>query len=236
MRKAVFFDLDGTLLPLDMELFSRLYFAAVEDSGLMEHIHPTEGRAIFGEGIYAMLGNDGRRSNADVFFEIALRRSALSRPGFEALMDGFYRGGYRHMRQSTHRDARVPQIVSALKGKGYRLILSTQPVFPPIATNQRVEWAGLSPQDFEYISYYDNSNWCKPNLGYYREILQKTGLGAQECYIVGNDVREDMCAVALGFEGFLLTEQLIGNLEDAPECQKGDYSALAGFAKDLPPI
>lgn len=236
MRKAVFFDLDGTLLPLNMELFSQLYFAAVKDGGVMERIHPVDGREIFGKGIYAMLGNDGKASNADVFFNTIGQYSTLSRSDFEAVMDEFYRGSYRRMRESTRPDARVPQIVSVLKEKGYRLILSTQPVFPAIATRQRVEWAGLLPEDFEYISYYDNSGWCKPSLDYYREMLKKTELSAGECYIVGNDVREDMCAVTLGFEGFLLTEQLIGKLEDAPECQKGDYSALAEFARALPPI
>ncbi len=236
MRKAVFFDLDGTLLPMDMAQFSRLYYAAVDDHGVMEHIHPTNGHEIFGKGIYAMLGNNGKASNADVFFGTIGRYSPVSRTSFETVMDEFYRGSYPRMKDSTQPEPLVPEIVATLKAKGYRLILSTQPVFPPVATNQRVQWAGLSPDDFEYISYYVNSGWCKPSPDYFREILRNTGLHAEECYIVGNDVREDMGAVALGFEGFLVTSQLIGKLEDAPECKKGDYSALAEFVKGLPEI
>ena len=92
------------------------------------------------------------------------------------------------------------QTVDILKQKGYRLVLATNPLFPPVATNQRVAWAGLSPHDFEYISYYDNSSYCKPSPKYYHEILDALQLRADECYIVGNDTKEDMSAMALGFE------------------------------------
>jgi FMN phosphatase YigB (HAD superfamily) len=235
MRKAVFFDLDGTLLPLDMELFISLYYEAIEDNGVMRLIHPENGHEIFEKAIHAMMANDGRATNADVFCGVIERLSGMDRHRFTEIMDAFYHSGYKRIRAGAQREARVSEAVETLKGKEYRLIISTNPLFPAVATNQRVEWAGLDPSDFEYVSYYDNSSFCKPNPGYYREILAKTGLDARECYIVGNDVREDMSAVALGFKGFLLTDHLIGDLERAPECQKGDYSALLAFAKSLPP-
>jgi FMN phosphatase YigB (HAD superfamily) len=202
----------------------------------MESIHPTDGNEIFGKAIYAMMGNDGHATNADVFFGTVDRLSGVRREDFLAVMDKFYAGEFKCIRASASAEPRVPQMIDTLKRKGYRLILSTQPIFPSAATNQRVQWAGLSPDDFEYISYYDNSSFCKPQHDYFREILQKRGLEADECYIVGNDVKEDMAAVSLGFTGFLLTDHLIGDLEQAPPCQKGDYSALAAFAENLPPI
>lgn len=236
MRKAVFFDLDGTLLPLDVEMFIHLYYGAIHDCGIMRSISPTNGRKIFEKGVYAMIDNDGRASNSDVFFATIDRFSGIGRQRLLELMNGFYSGDYHSIRPSTRTEARVSEVITTLKRKGYRLILSTNPLFPAIATDLRVRWAGLSPSDFEYISYYDNSSYCKPNPEYYREILEKTGLCADECYMVGNDVKEDMCAVTLGFEGFLLTDYLIGDLERAPQCKKGDYSALLDFARSLPPV
>ncbi len=235
MRKAVFFDLDGTLLPLDMDMFIRQYYEAIHDMGIMRRIHAHSGHEIFQKAVYAMIANDGRATNADVFFSMIDRLSDIGSDNLLALMEGFYNGGYRRIRESAKCDPRAAEVIRTLKSKGYRLILSTNPMFPDIATDQRVKWAGLSPNDFEYISYYDNSSFCKPNLGYFREILKKTGLNAQECYIVGNDVNEDMCAVTLGFKGFLLTDHLIGDIAQAPECAKGDYAALLGFVKGLPP-
>lgn len=236
MRKAVFFDLDGTLLPLDLEMFIGLYFEAIEANGMMRSIDPTSGHKIFEKAIHAMMANDGRATNAEVFLGTIERLSSLGRQRFLEMADIFYNGDYKRIHVSAQSDPRVPEMIAVLKEKGYRLILSTNPLFPGIATNQRVEWAGLSPSDFEYISVYDNSSYCKPHPGYYIEILRKAGLSADECYIVGNDVKEDMSAVALGFEGFLLTDHLIGDLEHAPECRKGDYAALLDFVKSLPPL
>lgn len=236
MRKAVFFDLDGTLLPLDMDMFIRLYYEAIHDNGIMRRIHAHSGHEIFQKAVYAMIANDGHTTNAEVFFSMIDQLSDIGSDNLLTLMEGFYNGDYRRIRESAKCEPRAAEVIHTLKSKGYRLILSTNPLFPGIATDQRVEWAGLSPKDFEYISYYDNSSYCKPHPGYYREILKKTRLNAQECYIIGNDVKEDMCAVTLGFEGFLLTDHLIGDISQAPECAKGDYAALLGFVKGLPPV
>lgn len=236
MRKAVFFDLDGTLLPLDMDMFTRLYFEAIGESGIMWQIDPVNGHQIFHKAIYAMLANDGRATNRDVFDAAIDQSSDIGSAQLTDLMNGFYNGGYKRLRESALRKEHVPEMIGILKEKGYRLILSTNPLFPAVATNQRVEWAGLKSEDFEYISYYDNSSYCKPHLGYYREILGKIGLNADECYMVGNDVREDMCAVQLGYEGFLVTDHLLGELSQAPDCMQGDYAALLDFAKGLPSV
>ncbi len=236
MRKAVFFDLDGTLLPLDMDMFTRLYFEAIEESGIMRQIDPVRGQPIFHKAIYAMLANDGHATNRDVFNAVIDQLSDIGSARLLELMNGFYNGGYKRLRESALRKEHVPEIIGILMEKGYRLILSTNPLFPAVATDQRVEWAGLRPEDFEYISYYDNSSYCKPHLGYYREILCKTGLNADECYMVGNDVREDMCAVELGFKGFLVTDHLLGDLSQALECIQGDYTVLLDFVKSLPKV
>ena len=68
MRKAVFFDLDGTLLPLDMGEFLRLYFTAVKESGFYSRISEKSGEKIFNAAVYAMLKNDGKALNSEVFF------------------------------------------------------------------------------------------------------------------------------------------------------------------------
>ena len=92
---------------------------------------------------------------------------------------------------------------------GYRVALATNPLFPAIATHSRVRWAGLQPEDFDHITTYENSSFCKPNPLYYREILDRLGLRAEECVMVGNDALEDVAAAKLGLPVFLLTHSLI---------------------------
>ena len=233
MRKAVFFDLDGTLLPLDMHRFSRIYYKMIKRAGFFDRISKDKGEDIFKKAIYAMFANDGRALNRDVFFETIEKLSGVSGQALLPYMESFYRNEYKKVKRCTRTDKRAVETVMELKRKGLRLILATNPVFPEIATDQRIAWASLSPSDFEYISYYDNSSYFKPNPKYYQDILDKTGLLASECYIVGNDVTEDMSATALGFKGFLVLDHVIGDMERAPECEQGNYSDLLDFARSL---
>ena len=236
MKKAVFFDLDGTLLPLDMDKFMAAFMKVVVESGFFEKISAEAGEDIFWRALLAMLDNDGRALNRDVFFEVIAAESGADRDELIAHMEAFYRGEFLRLQHVTRADKHVKRTVEVLKDKGYRLILATNPLFPPVATNTRVRWAGLKPEDFEYITYYDNSHYCKPKAGYFQEILERTGLAAEECYIVGNDVRDDLSAVELGFEAFLVLDHVIGDIEKGPPCQKGSYSDLLRFAKNLPKI
>ena len=68
MRKAVFFDLDGTLLPLDMEDFLHVYYTQIEKSGFYDILGPN-GRQAFMKAVYAMLINNGSALNKDVFYK-----------------------------------------------------------------------------------------------------------------------------------------------------------------------
>ena len=92
---------------------------------------------------------------------------------------------------------------------GYRVALATNPIFPSIATCARIRWAGLTPEDFAFVTTYENSAYCKPNPDYYRDAAQRLGLSPEECLMVGNDAQEDMIAETTGMKVFLLTDCLI---------------------------
>ena len=128
--------------------------------------------------------------------------------------------------ETKHRLSRL----GLLHEKGIRVILATNPIFPAVATESRIRWAGMEPSDFEFYTTYENINYCKPSLEYYKEILNRLDLRAEECLMVGNDVGDDMVARHLGMQVFLLTEDLInyGNT-DISEFPNGDFDALTGF-------
>jgi len=236
MRKAVFFDLDGTLLPLDMDTFIYAYKKAIAGNGFYNWISEDNGEEIFGRAVVAMVTNDGRALNRDVFLDALSAESGADRNMLLDHMNEFYTNEYLQLESATQANEYVKRTIDILKEKGYRRILATNPLFPPVATDMRVKWAGLDPTDFEYITYYDNSHYCKPNKKYFEEILDHTRLKAEECYIVGNDVRDDLSAVGLRCEAFLVLDHVIGDIEKGPECQKGNYSDLLRFAEKLPRI
>ena len=109
-------------------------------------------------------------------------------------------------------------------------MLATNPLFPAIATESRIRWAGLNKDDFELYTTYENSCFCKPNLDYYREILSRLGLQPEECLMVGNDVGDDMVARELGMQVFLLTDCLINKTNaDLSQYPHGGFDELMAY-------
>ena len=91
--------------------------------------------------------------------------------------------------------------------------MATNPIFPAIATESRIRWAGLEPEEFELYTTYENTCYCKPNPDYYRDLLQRLDCQAEECLMIGNDVEEDMIAESIGMKVFLLTDCMIKKKE-----------------------
>ena len=124
--------------------------------------------------------------------------------------------------------------IESIKKTGLRVALATNPIFPAIATRKRIRWAGLRPEDFEWITTYENARYCKPNPLYYQEILNRLGAAPQDCLMVGNDVGDDMAAETLGMKVFLLTDCLINKTEkDISSYNNGSFPELLRFVERL---
>ena len=121
------------------------------------------------------------------------------------------------------------------KEHGFRTALATNPLFPAIATENRIRWAGLNPEDFEFYTTYENSSFCKPNPDYYRDAASRMGLKPEECLMVGNDVDEDAkAASSIGMQVFLLTDCMINKHEsDISVYPKGNFDDLMQFISNI---
>ena len=119
-----------------------------------------------------------------------------------------------------------------MKEQGLRVALATNPIFPARATQWRIQWAGIQPDDFEFYTTYEDSYFCKPNLQYYRDVIARLNVLPEECLMVGNDVAEDMIAELLGMNVFLLTDCLINKQnQDISKYPHGDFSALRTYVE-----
>src|SRR5699024_4797477 len=110
--------------------------------------------------------------------------------------------------------------------KGYRLIVATNPMFPPIAVEKRIEFSGLDIQDFDFVSNFEIRTKTKPHLEYYEEVLNLNGLKPEECLMVGNDMEEDMVVKQLGMDAWILNDYLISRNGD-------DVSDWSGSREDF---
>ena len=209
MVKAVLFDLDGTLLPMDQDEFVKAYFRLLAKKLAPYGYEPDKLVKAIWHGTGAMVKNDGSCTNEEVFWKDFTNICGEQARSHEPVFAEYYEKDFQQVKNSCGYTPKAAEIVRSLKAAGVRVALATNPVFPAIATESRIRWAGLEPEEFELYTTYENIGFCKPNLDYYREILRRMELDAADCLMVGNDVDEDMAAGQLGMEVFLLTDHLI---------------------------
>jgi len=208
MFKGVFFDLDGTLLPLDLAELMNSYFRALAVK-LSPYVEPRLFLSALMAGVEQMLANDGRGTNEEVFRAEFAWRLERGMEELQPIFDDFYLNEYRELGRGIEPRPEARQAVELAVGAGAQVVLATNPVFPRLAVKARLEWAGLADCPFAAITSYENSRYCKPNPGYYRDLLESLGLRGPDRLMVGNDTREDLAAAELGFCTFLLEDFLL---------------------------
>lgn len=234
MITTILFDLDCTLLPMDQEVFIKAYMAGLTRKAAAHGYDPLQVPGAIWAGTKAMVKNDGSKSNEDVFWQTFSAVCGKDAKQDIALFEDFYRNEFQEIRHLCGFDPRAGETVRQIKDLGYRVVLATTPLFPAIATHSRARWAGLNPEDFEIITTYENSRHCKPNLDYYRDIMDVLDVKPEECVMVGNDVDEDMIAEKLGMKVFLLTACLINKSgTDISRYPKGSFPELMDFIRKL---
>ena len=227
----VLFDLDGTLLPMDQDQFVKAYFGL-----LAKKLAPLgyEPKALI-DGIWtgtaAMVKNDGLITNEQAFWNRFCQLFGEKARQDEPVFDAFYRNEFQQVQQVCGYTPDAARVIAKVKEKGLPVALATNPIFPAVATESRIRWAGLTPEGFVHYTTYENSRFCKPNPAYYRELLDKLGLEPENCLMVGNDVGEDILpAKAVGMQTFLLTPCLINRGQrDIGEFHRGGFAELKEF-------
>lgn len=232
--KAILFDLDGTLLPMDQPLFVRTYFKRLTEKMVSYGYNPDDFISALKSGIYAMINNNGEQTNADVFWRAFAQIIGDKVYEDMTLFDQFYEQNFDDIKTVCGYDAKAADIIATVKSKGLRSCLATNPIFPSIATEKRVLWAGLNVDDFEFLTTYENSCFAKPNPEYYSRIAQRLGLYPDECVMVGNDTSDDLAAEKIGMKTFILTDCLINRENiDVSNYNNGNMSTLIEYINNL---
>lgn len=232
--KVILFDLDGTLLPMDQDIFVKAYFKGIATKLAPFGYDPQTLIKSIWSGTNAMIANDGTKTNEEAFWDcfesIFGEGSRRDEPKFAK----FYEENFDDAKAVCGFDENADKIIKRIKNMGLRVALATNPIFPQIATRKRMKWAGLDENDFELYTTYENSSYCKPNLKYYEVILSQLGVSAEECVMVGNDVGDDMVAQKMGMKVFLLTNDLINKENvDISQFANGGFSELEKYIDSL---
>jgi FMN phosphatase YigB (HAD superfamily) len=235
---TVLFDLDGTLLSIDMEEFMHSYFQEVGKS-FCKVLEPTLLlKNIMKATQYMVRNTEKSKTNQKAFEEEFQRLMGCDIAPLMTRFEEFYRTDFKKIRDIVRHQPVCTKVVETLKDKGYELVLATNPLFPRIAIEERIRWAGIDPDSFSLITVFEEMHYCKPQIEYYREILEIINKRPEQCLMVGNDAEEDMIARKLGMKTFLLDAHLIKRAEKLPPVDyMGGYEDLYHFVlKGLPDL
>ena len=181
-------------------------------------------------GVGAMVQNDGSCMNEKRFWDTFVKFFGQKCLDDYEVFDEFYSKEYALSKNACGFQPKSAEIVKWLKEKGIRVVLATNPLFPQVATYSRVRWAGLAPEDFEFITTYENFGYSKPNPAYYAEILRQLNMKPEESLMVGNDVDEDLSSLKVGMSAFLLTDCMINkHNKDLSDYAHGNFDELKKY-------
>ena len=210
MKKAVVFDLDGTLLPMNEEEFVRAYFGLLYKKAMPFGYDKEKFINAIMKGTYLMRNNKGTRTNKEVFWGFFAQTFGEERLKDKAIFDEFYKNEFAQTKIACGFNPLAKPLVEYCRKNFQYVILASNPVFPREAMKWRAKFADIDPEIFDYISDYSNSTCCKPGPNFLGDILAKFNLSPEEVlYIGNNEVEDGAMAKALGVDVLMVGDQII---------------------------
>jgi FMN phosphatase YigB (HAD superfamily) len=205
MIKALLLDLDATLIDNDIDTFLQGYLKSLS-SYMAPWVEADRLVPQLLRSTSVMLSNRHpsrslERTFADDFFPALGISAAELLPRF----DDFYQHEFPKLKGLTRRREAAARLVSSALGSGLRVAIATNPLFPRIAIDHRLEWAGVPSGSTPYsvVTSYESFHSAKPQLAYYTETLGHLGVQAAEAAMIGDNVSDDLLpARALGMATF----------------------------------
>lgn len=232
--QAILFDLDGTLLPLEMEPFAKLYFGALAKELAPFGLTPETLFKPFWAATKAMMVNTTGKTNADVFWETFSGLTGIQRDAVEPVCDAFYDIGFQAARAATRENPLAKEAVRLAHEKADKVVLATNPLFPMAGQKTRLSWLGLTPEDFDLVTCYTSDRHCKPNPAYFIDVCQRLSLDPKQCLMIGNDDREDMhCAASLDMDCYLVTDCRLIDKENPWQGAQGTFAEMVEMLQKL---
>lgn len=232
--EAILFDLDGTLLPMDMEKFMHTYFKYLCADLAPLGLDSKELVDAIWKGTAAMVKNDGSKLNREVFWEYFENLMDCDIDAARRICDAFYSAGFHNARTATCENPMAVTAVELAHKAADKVVLATNPLFPRQGQLSRMSWIGLSEMDFDLITAYDSDSYCKPNPDYFISICNRIGVLPENCLMIGNDEREDgYAATQAGLDTYLVTDCLIANDKYPCDTRRGTFAEMCDYLNSL---
>lgn len=232
--EGILFDLDGTLLQVDMNRFIPAYVQGLAEV-CADLVEPRRFTDVVLQATWALLRSEqGECSNQQLFHSALERHLAISPDLFSQRLQCYCREYLPALAPLITPHPLVPRILRGCFDRGLKVVVATNPVFPRPLVEARLAWGAMGEFLFDLVTSYENSRFCKPHRGYFEDILQTLGLAPQHCLMVGNDTLHDLAAGQAGMATYLLDTWLIDRGGSLQPDYRGDHHQLCRLLETLP--
>ncbi len=200
--RAILFDLDGTLIDVDLNQFIPSYLKSLANS-VAQLIPPKKFVSALLKASESVNINDGLISNEDAFANAFFPIDGYSKEDIDPYFDKFYENKFKELKKFTTKKPMAQKVVQKAFDNDFKVIIATTPVLPMTAIMQRLEWGGVGNFSYSLVTSIENSYATKPNLLYYQLIFKYLNLSPNECLMVGDEDKDMICA-KLGSQTFLV--------------------------------
>jgi HAD superfamily hydrolase (TIGR01549 family) len=219
MTLTLLLDLDDTLLDNSMDTFLPAYLQALGEY-LAPFIPPDKLIPALLTGTQSMLDNNmPDRTLKEAFDQVFYSGQEIDEKVFQEKFASFYSEIFPSLEHLTEIHTEAIHQVREAFDRNYKVAIATNPLFPRTAILQRLEWAGLPPEDFpfDYIPSYEITHFAKPNTAFFSEVLGTLGWPEGPVVMVGDDFEHDIApARLLGIGNFWVSENRPDPKENLP--------------------
>jgi len=202
--KAALFDLDGTLIDVDMQRFVPAYLRRLADR-LAVYADPARTVRTMHAAVMAMLGDNDGDCSLEELLRTALEADGVPWDGYQDGLAAFCREELNELRPLVAPHPLARFLVESCLERNWRVVLATNPIFPRELIAARLAWGGLADLPFQPVTSYETCRHCKPHQGFFYDLLRELDLEPVSCLMIGNDTLHDLSAGALGLQTCLLT-------------------------------
>jgi FMN phosphatase YigB (HAD superfamily) len=210
MLRAVLFDLDDTLLANSMDAFLPAYFQALTRY-LEPMVAPGHLTASLMQATKVMDQHlDRALTNEEAFASAFYPQLDYDRAGLESAFERFYAEEFPKLRRLTRLRPEARLLVESALAAGLQVGVATNPMFPRVAVEERLAWAGVPVEQIGYalVTTYENMHATKSHHDYYREIAEVLRRRPGECLMVGDSWNMDIVpASTVGFHVYWVSKQ-----------------------------
>ncbi|MBG0787136.1 MAG: HAD family hydrolase [Anaerolineaceae bacterium] len=211
MNLTILSDLDDTLFSLNMDQFFPKYFIglgnALNDLGSNKSIQKQVSFAV----TQMESNQDPGKLLSDIFADNFYAPLGTTEAAHKETILNYYKEEYPKLKPLTSFRPEALELVDWCKQQHINIAIATNPVFPEVATRERILWAGLKPESFPYFTTYEHFHFTKPHMTYYAECLGRLGWPEGKIVMIGDDPMRDIEPMqALGFPTFQIHSEKNG--------------------------